>query len=65
MTRALVASLLALPTAFCQHTEVATPPISMFCNIARPITWVPEDTRITKEQIDAHNRAWKRLCKKK
>jgi hypothetical protein len=65
MTRALLSSLFLLPVAFCHHTEVAAPPVSTFCSIARPITWVPEDTRITKEQIDAHNRTWKRLCKKK
>lgn len=33
-----------------------------YCRIARPITWSPSDTRVTKEQVDAHNRTYKRLC---
>jgi hypothetical protein len=35
-----------------------------YCEITRPITWHPSDTRVTKEQVDAHNRTWKKLCKK-
>lgn len=35
-----------------------------FCQIAKPIYWSSADTRATKEQVDAHNRKWKRLCKK-
>lgn len=33
-----------------------------FCSIAKPISWSPKDTRLTKEQVDTHNRKWKALC---
>lgn len=33
-----------------------------FCQIAKPIYWSRNDTRMTKEQADAHNRKGKRLC---
>jgi hypothetical protein len=36
-----------------------------YCEIAKPITWSPADTRVTKEQVDIHNRLWIRLCRKK
>ena len=36
-----------------------------YCRIARPITWELLDTRVTKEQIDAHNRLWAKLCRGK
>lgn len=39
------------------------PPISSYCQIARPITWSAQDTRATKEKVDIHNRVWKRLCR--
>jgi hypothetical protein len=61
-TRVIAASLLALPVAFCQHTQQPQH-VSTFCSVARPILWDPSDTRATKEAVDAHNRAWKSLCK--
>lgn len=33
-----------------------------FCQTAQPIYWSSADTRKTKEQVDEHNRVWKRLC---
>jgi hypothetical protein len=63
MKRAALVTLLALPVGFCQHQNAA--PATTYCQIARPITWTSTDTRITKEQIDAHNRTWKRLCRTK
>ncbi|TAK50222.1 MAG: hypothetical protein EPO23_03180 [Xanthobacteraceae bacterium] len=35
-----------------------------YCQIAKPIYWAASDTRATKEQVDTHNRVWKRLCRK-
>ena len=50
--------------AGCQHNEQTRAPASTYCAIARPITWAPGilDSQVTKRQIDAHNRTWKRLC---
>lgn len=39
----------------------AVPP-DTFCQIAQPIRWSKDDTRITKEQADKHNRKGKALC---
>lgn len=38
------------------------PPADTYCQIAKPIRWSPNDTRLTKEQADIHNRQWKVLC---
>ena len=63
MIRRALVILAPLLLAGCKHAS--TPgPVSTWCQIARPITWAAADTRITKEQIDAHNRTWKRLCRK-
>ena len=63
MIRRALVILATLLLAGCHHT--AKPgPASTYCQIARPITWAAADTRITKQQIDAHNRTWKRLCRK-
>lgn len=64
MRHTAIVMALALPVGFCQHQQAA-PPASTFCQIAKPITWSADDTRITKEQINAHNRAWKKLCRQK
>lgn len=37
-------------------------PPDTWCQIAKPIYWHATDTRKTKEQVDLHNRQWKRLC---
>jgi hypothetical protein len=47
--------------------DMPLPPASAgatFCQVARPITWSAQDSRQTKEQVDRHNRVWKRLCRK-
>lgn len=41
----------------------APPPASTYCQIAKPIYWDAADTRRSKEQIDTHNRVWKKLCR--
>lgn len=38
------------------------PPADTYCQIVRPIRWDRADTRLTKEQVDTHNRQWKALC---
>jgi hypothetical protein len=63
--RVIALALVVLLLSACKPTQVAMPPASTYCRIARPITWVSEDSRVTKEQIDAHNRTWKRLCKQR
>ena len=35
-----------------------------FCTVYSPIYWSAKDTRKTKEQVDANNRVWKKMCKK-
>jgi hypothetical protein len=45
----------------CSLGETAQSSLS-FCDGARPITWSRADTRATKEQIDTHNRKFKRFC---
>lgn len=44
-------------------TQPAPPP-DTYCHIAKPVYWSKSDTRATKEQVDRHNRVWKRLCAK-
>lgn len=63
MRKPILVSLLALPVAFCQHAP-ETHVVSDYCQIARPIDWSSFDTRQTKQQIDSHNRAWVKLCRK-
>lgn len=53
---------LGLLVFFWCNNPVHAPP-STYCQISRPITWSVKDTRVTKEQIDIHNRTWKRLCR--
>ena len=53
-------AFLALPVGFCQHTQVQH---TNYCKTFLPITWGAADTRLTKEQVDRHNRVWKRLCR--
>ena len=48
---------------FCEPTQAA-PPVDTYCSVARPIRWSAKDTRLTKEQVDTHNRQWKVLCGK-
>jgi hypothetical protein len=36
----------------------------LFCDGARPMAWSARDTRATKEQVDTHNRKWKRFCRR-
>ena len=55
--------LLALLLGGCAHqaaTATADP-----CVAFRPIYWGKGDTRATLDQVDSHNRVWKRLCQKK
>lgn len=47
---------------YCQVPEVKAP-FSNYCQITRPIYWEKSDTRLTKEQINIHNRKWKAVCK--
>lgn len=47
---------------WCSSPQVHAP-ASNYCQITRPITWSSKDTRLTKEQVDTHNRTWKRLCR--
>ena len=54
----------ALLLAGCHATTQKPGPASTWCQIARPITWAATATRATKQQIDAHNRTWKRLCRR-
>lgn len=46
----------------CSDVAPPTTAGARFCAVARPIFWSADDSRQTKEQIDSHNRAWKRLC---
>lgn len=39
-------------------------PPDTYCSIAKPIYWSGADSRVTKEQVDRHNRVWKKLCGK-
>lgn len=43
-------------------TAPPTPVLDTFCMTSRPILWHSKDTRKTKEQVDIHNRKWKKLC---
>jgi hypothetical protein len=43
-------------------TELPPTDSKQFCKIAKPISWVSADSRLTKEEIDEHNRVGKRLC---
>jgi hypothetical protein len=52
---------------FCEPqtvTQAATKGAT-FCQTARAIYWDRADTRKTKEQVDSHNRVFKKLCAKK
>jgi hypothetical protein len=42
----------------------ATEPVAVdsFCAVAKPISWVVEDTDETIRQVKAHNAVWKKLC---
>jgi len=47
------------------NCDIPLPPATAgatFCQVAKPITWSGNDTRATKEQVDAHNRVGKSLC---
>jgi hypothetical protein len=46
---------------FCQP-PADPPPVDSYCQISKPIYWDSADTRKTKEQVDTHNRVWKKLC---
>lgn len=47
---------------WCQVAEPVPAQGATFCQVSRPIYWSAGDTRKTKEQVDRHNRVWKRLC---
>lgn len=48
---------------WCQSAQPAAVTAgATFCQVAKPVYWVPGDTRKTKEQADRHNRIGKRLC---
>ena len=64
MARAALVIACALLLSGCSLFNRQGGPASTYCQIARPITWAAADTRVTKQQIDVHNRAWKRLCRK-
>lgn len=64
MTFTCVVTLIALGFGCTADAAKAPPPISSYCAIAKPITWSAQDTRATKEEVDTHNRIWKRLCRK-
>lgn len=50
----------------CLHTRQQTPiTVSNYCQIAKPITWQDGDSYLTARQIDAHNRTYKNVCKRK
>jgi hypothetical protein len=42
--------------------QPAGAPPDTYCSIAKPIYWSGTDSRVTKEQVDRHNRVWKKLC---
>jgi hypothetical protein len=48
----------------CQPREPAPAPApaSSYCDIAKTMSWSAQDTRASKEQMDANNRVYKRLC---
>lgn len=50
---------------YCQAVHTPATQGATFCQIAAPIYWSVGDSRKTKEQVDSHNRKWKRLCQKK
>ena len=62
MIRTAIIIAAALLLAGCNPWDRKAGPASTYCQNARPITWVPADTRLTKAQIDLHNRTWKRIC---
>jgi hypothetical protein len=45
-----------------RHHQEAPAPISTYCQIAKPMYFSKDDTRKSKEQMDTHNRVWKKLC---
>ena len=46
----------------CELTAQAPPPANTYCQIAKPMYFSKDDTRRSKEQMDTHNRVWKKLC---
>lgn len=48
----------------CFETKKPEPPPqgALFCQVAEPFLWSPNDTRKSKEQADTHNRKGKKLC---
>lgn len=54
---------IGLGVMFCQVQEAPKPATDSYCEISKPIYWSASDTRATKEQVDTHNRVWKKLCR--
>lgn len=48
--------------AYCITPPLAATAGATFCQIAHPIQWSVNDTRLTKEQVDRFNRIGKKLC---
>ena len=49
---------------FCEPSgPPAPPPPDTYCQIAKPIRFSAKATRLTKEQVDTHNRQWVALCR--
>lgn len=63
MTRLLILISSAISLAGCATTAAEIPGTgATFCQLDKPIYWSKNDTRMTKEQVDTHNRVGKKVC---
>lgn len=46
----------------CQLPEPPAADAARFCRVAKPMCWSQNDTRYSKEQMDAHNRVGRQIC---
>ena len=62
MTKIFAVLVSSLLLAGCAH-QVATATADP-CVAFRPMYWSSKDTRASLDQMDSHNRVWKKLCAK-
>jgi hypothetical protein len=54
--------MLLLCSACAQGTDTAVIRGDTYCDIAKPITWAPADTRPTIDQVRRHNAQHAKAC---
>lgn len=59
----LYLSLLPILPGCATKTELVAA-VDSSCKVFRPITWGMDDTKLTIEQIRAHNARWWTVCRK-